>query len=395
MVSPGGRRVLPGAGCPMLASWRRTGTAGEGRGAPPLLELDLGDARPEPAPEGLPAWTASGVGVCPAPVGPGRSPREGAGRSGGAPRGRRRPAPHRPPRRSCGWPSARCPRGWRSSSTTGSPSSTCSPWSSTTERRADARGRPRGRAGAVIIDPGPRWPPPLPMVVPPGEERDLPLALTSDCDVLVRPLPAATLVVRGPDGAVRDQAAGVPDLDRLWGRRWTAGPAPTGRPRRTRSRREGRVGAPRCGLRGTLRSSRGARRPEPDVLDDVVELDGETGEGDAERTWASRARGAAARTGGRRSGGARGRRWGPRGLGARRRPGRGPGGARRRAAPPRGPDDAGHRARGVRRPPPEPPDRRLPPPARVDGGREPQHPARGPRAARPGRGGGPDRDVPR
>ncbi len=72
--------------------------------------------------------------------------------------------------------------------------------------------------GAAIVDPGPRWAPlQLPLLVPPGEERDLPLALTSDCAVAVRPVPSLTFVVRGPDGAVREQPARVPDLARLWG----------------------------------------------------------------------------------------------------------------------------------------------------------------------------------
>jgi hypothetical protein len=81
--------------------------------------------------------------------------------------------------------------------------------------------------GAALVDPGPRWATPqLPMVVPPGEERDLPLAVTSDCAVAVRPLPAVSLAVRGPDGAVREQPARVPDLARLWGQTLDGGPCP-------------------------------------------------------------------------------------------------------------------------------------------------------------------------
>jgi hypothetical protein len=79
--------------------------------------------------------------------------------------------------------------------------------------------------GAALVDPGPRWQTPqLPMVVPPGEERDLPLAVTSDCAVAVRPVPAVSLAVRGPDGAVREQPARVPDLARLWGQTLQGGP---------------------------------------------------------------------------------------------------------------------------------------------------------------------------
>ena len=79
--------------------------------------------------------------------------------------------------------------------------------------------------GAAIVDPYPRWAPlQLPLVVPAGQERDLPLALTSDCAVAVRPMPSLTFVVRGPDGAVREQPARVPDLARLWGQTLDQGP---------------------------------------------------------------------------------------------------------------------------------------------------------------------------
>ena len=57
----------------------------------------------------------------------------------------------------------------------------------------------------------------LPLILPVAESTEVPLTLTSDCAVLVRPLPAITLVVRGASGAPRVVGVRIPDLDRLWG----------------------------------------------------------------------------------------------------------------------------------------------------------------------------------
>ena len=57
----------------------------------------------------------------------------------------------------------------------------------------------------------------LPLILPVAETTEVPLTLTSDCAVLVRPLPAITLIVRGASGAPRVVGVRIPDLDRLWG----------------------------------------------------------------------------------------------------------------------------------------------------------------------------------
>jgi hypothetical protein len=57
----------------------------------------------------------------------------------------------------------------------------------------------------------------LPLILPVAETTEVPLTLTSDCAVPVRPLPAITLIVRGASGAPRVVGVRIPDLDRLWG----------------------------------------------------------------------------------------------------------------------------------------------------------------------------------
>jgi hypothetical protein len=57
-----------------------------------------------------------------------------------------------------------------------------------------------------------------PFAVPPGQERDLPFCLLSDCRVAVRPVPRITVVV-APDagGPATEVETPLPDLARLWG----------------------------------------------------------------------------------------------------------------------------------------------------------------------------------
>ena len=58
--------------------------------------------------------------------------------------------------------------------------------------------------------------PPFPL--DPGEVRDLPFALLSDCTVPVRPVPKITIVVEpAAGGAPTDVDVQIPDLDRLRG----------------------------------------------------------------------------------------------------------------------------------------------------------------------------------
>jgi len=57
----------------------------------------------------------------------------------------------------------------------------------------------------------------LPIALPRGQFVAVRFGLTSDCTVVVRPLPTVTLVVRDPANVEHQVVTRIPDLDAVWG----------------------------------------------------------------------------------------------------------------------------------------------------------------------------------
>jgi len=57
----------------------------------------------------------------------------------------------------------------------------------------------------------------LPIDLPRGEFVNVRFGLSSDCAVVVRPLPTVTLVVRDPANVEHQVVTRIPDLDAVWG----------------------------------------------------------------------------------------------------------------------------------------------------------------------------------
>jgi hypothetical protein len=77
--------------------------------------------------------------------------------------------------------------------------------------------RVEGPGAALVPDPSGEPVPTLPLRLPPGQFVDYRVGLSSDCSVIVRPLPQLILVVASPGHETQTVPVQVPDLATIWG----------------------------------------------------------------------------------------------------------------------------------------------------------------------------------
>jgi hypothetical protein len=67
------------------------------------------------------------------------------------------------------------------------------------------------------LTPGPQAPLQLPIALPPGEFVDVPMAISSDCSVTVRPPPSVALIVVDARHRRYVVPVTIPDMAEMWG----------------------------------------------------------------------------------------------------------------------------------------------------------------------------------